>query len=140
MVKTGNRETLLNKYVLSGGPLMWILVPCSLLALGAILQSAPAASQPRAGGSIRPTARLAGDPAARKTFIEGLSGLAIPWPAALADLENFDPAAAVPNAMNSKPLWTRPPPKSASNAGGLGLLATLYTLLPCWVCSVPFTA
>lgn len=31
-------ETLLDKYVINGGPLMVLLVPCSLLMLGAVLQ------------------------------------------------------------------------------------------------------
>lgn len=72
-------ESLFQRYVLAGGALMWVLVPCSLLMVGAVLQGFIALRR----GRVLPrwVARLAGearDEAARVAYLKKLRSSSSP--------------------------------------------------------------
>ncbi|MCL5271317.1 MAG: MotA/TolQ/ExbB proton channel family protein [bacterium] len=127
------RDSLLNKYVLSGGPLMWVLVPCSLLAMGSILQCAIRLRRSRVmGGALNRQARQARTDRQRQEFIEKLSGKANPLArCSWLTFKNFNPAGGHPPryALEAR-LDEAAAEVAVEMQDGLGMLATLYTVAP----------
>ncbi len=117
-------NTLLEKYVLDGGPMMFILLPLSLLMLGAVLQGM---IRLRRGRVLpRRLVRAAAAAPARHEFIASLAGDPSPLGRVihqvLRDRPDQDPSAAELAAASAD--------AADDLHDGLGVLATIYTIAP----------
>jgi biopolymer transport protein ExbB len=126
-------ETLLHTYVINGGPMMYVLVPCSLLTIAAILQGFLRLRRSR----VLPLhlRRLAAEPvrmADRMDFLQRLAEQSAPLArASWFTLKNYDEKATAPERHRieealDEALWE----VGEEMQEGLTLLSTIYTVAP----------
>jgi biopolymer transport protein ExbB len=125
-------DTLFQKYVVNGGLMMWILVPCSLLMLGTILQGVISLRRGRVLPRwIQRSAAAAKDAVARRQFVEKLSKSGSPL-ARILWLTLREPGiqAAPERKVLEERLEDAIVTVSDKMYDTVGLLSTIYTVGP----------
>ena len=126
-------DTLLEKYVINGGPMMFVLIPCSLLMLGAVLQGLIRLRRRRVlpPGILKKAGQL-NDDATRCQFILDLHRFEIPLARSIwLALKDFDPGGPPPERQSLEAAIGEASTQAANEMrDGLGLLETIYTIAP----------
>lgn len=133
LIQNAMNNTLFQKYVINGGLLMWVLVPCSLLMLGTVLQGLIALRR----GRVLPLAVMkravqVKSAAGRCAYVAGLAGQGAPLAQAVwLWLKDFDLTAPRPSRER---LQGRLEDAIVQVTDRLyekvGLLSTIYTVGP----------
>lgn len=126
-------NTLFERLVLAGGPMMWVLVPCSLITLGAILQTLVRLRRARVTPrDIETLAAECAAPEKRTPFLVSLRTHTSPLGRALwHTLKTFNIEAGRPEARQlNVELEEACATIGDELAEYLGLLGTLYTVAP----------
>jgi biopolymer transport protein ExbB len=126
-------ETLLEKFVINGGPMMFLLVPCSFLMVGGILQALIRLRRFRViSPEIQQSASAIQGPADRLRFLDGMRIHAAPLAHAVwFTLKHFDESADRPRRNElQESLDNSMDEVEEELYSGMNLLATLYTIAP----------
>ncbi|HOE95363.1 MAG TPA: MotA/TolQ/ExbB proton channel family protein [Candidatus Sumerlaeota bacterium] len=127
-------ETLLIKYVINGGPVMFLLVPCSLLMLGAVIQGLIRLRSGRVlPGWVTRQAESVKSPDMRRRFVIGLSESRAPLARAVwltLRLHNVAQTRRPPQQELLISMEEASAEVGDEMRDGLALLATIYTIAP----------
>ncbi len=127
-------NTLFQKYVIAGGPLMFALIPCSVLMLGGLLQGLLRLRR----GRVTPArvargaaAVAAGETAARRRWVMTLAKDPSPLARVVWLVLRDHPEPALVTSEELAPELDLAVAEAADEMhDGLGLLATIYTIAP----------
>ncbi len=126
-------DTLIQKFVLNGGPMMFVLIPCSLLMVGAVLQGLIRLRKGRVlDPQIAKQAQRIDGVLARRKFVMDLRRLEVPLARAVwLTLKDFDLTAQKPQRQQLESSVSEAAAFAADEMRDrLNTLSTLYTIAP----------